>query len=220
MGEKITEIKKTTLVVLEHKWEFLPIFLAVFFILFSIASLIGFVPEPKEDSVTGVAYKNIEKAEASEVVTTVVSANPVHITIPSVGVDVNVENPESREIAVLDSALNKGAVRYPGTGSLTEDANIFIFGHSSFLPNVINKNYQAFNGLKRLKGGEEIFVDSADTRYVYRVSVVAMAQASEIKVDLSQGVRKLTLSTCNSFGSESERYIVEADFVGSYSLTI
>jgi len=53
---------------------------------------------------------------------------------------VNVLNPQSRDIKVLDEALNSGAVHYPGTGSLTEDANVFIFGHSSFLPNVINKN--------------------------------------------------------------------------------
>ena len=225
MGGRNIKIKEEMAFFVEHKWRFLFLFLGVFFVTFSFLSAVGFVPEYIEDPVVSVDSTTavVEASEHIEEVVSVpsnMSPDPLHITIASVGIDVNVENPQSRDIKILDAALNDGAVHYPGTGSLTEDANIFIFGHSSFLPNVINKNYQAFNGLKKLEGGEEIFVDSLDTRYVYKVTSVELAEAQEIQVDLSRGVRKLTLSTCNSFGAESERYIVEADFVGSYVLTI
>lgn len=216
MQERNTDFKENIALVTEHKWSFLFLFLGVLFIMFSFFSAVGFVPELVEGSL--VLDKTTEIAEASAVTTE--SNDPLHISIPSVGIDVNVLNPQSRDIGVLDEALNKGAVHYPKTGSLVENANIFIFGHSSFLPNVINKNYQAFNNLNKVELGDEIFVDSNDTRYVYRVTFVELAKAEEIQIDLSRGTRKLTLSTCNSFGTELERYIVEALFVGSYLLSI
>jgi LPXTG-site transpeptidase (sortase) family protein len=216
MQERNADFKENIALVTEHKWPFLFLFLGVFFIMFSFFSAVGFVPERTDGSL--VLNKKAEIAEAS--VVTSESNDPLHISIPSVGIDVNVLNPQSRDIEVLDEALNRGAVHYPKTGSLVENANVFIFGHSSFLPNVINKNYQAFNNLNKVELGDEIFVDSNDTRYVYRVAFVELAKAEEIQIDLSRGTRKLTLSTCNSFGTESERYIVEALFVGSYLLTI
>lgn len=219
---KETEIKGNVAMLFEHRWRFLALFLGVFLVTFSVFSFIGFIPERSTDSIAiaSSVIPTVSTVEVTGHIVEVKSHDPLHITVPAVGIDVNVENPSSRDITVLDTALSYGAVHYPGTGSLTQDANIFIFGHSSFLPNVINKNYQAFNGLKKLKGGEEIFVDSADTRYVYRVDNITLATAEEIQVDLSRGARKLTLSTCNSFGTESERYVVEAGFVGSYLLAI
>ena len=202
-----------TPILIEHKWQFLFLFSGVFFITLSIFSAVGFVPYGANGSMALDSAGNT--AEASVVES---ESNPVHITIPSIGINVNVENPQSNNIKILDEALNRGAVRYPGTGTLTQNANIFIFGHSSFLPNIVNKNYQAFNNLNKVNIGEEIFVDSKDTRYVYRVTSVKLGQAEKIKVDLRHGTRRLTLSTCNSFGDESERYVVDADFVRTESL--
>ena len=219
MNRSKTSIKECSTLLFEQRWRFLFIFLGVFFVTFSFLSSVGFVPESVDDSLT--FNTKTEIAEASEYNKAAVSEfqKPLHITIPSVGIDVNVENPQSRDIVVLDEALKSGAVNYPGTGTLTDDANIFLFGHSSFLPNIINKNYQAFNNLSNVSLGDEIFVDSQDVRYVYRVVSVELSEAQEITIDLRRGIRKLTLSTCNSFGDAGERYIVEADFVGSYLLS-
>jgi len=54
--------------------------------------------------------------------------------------------------------------------------------------------------------------------YIYRVSEVRRADASEELINLSPAKygRKLTLSTCDSFTSKNSRFIVEADFIGSY----
>lgn len=203
------EITKYPLTVLiEHKWRFLVLFLLVFFFTLLPLSFIGFVPQSIDASF----------GKSTEVVA-IESATPMRIVIHRIGVDVNIENPESREIAVLDEALKGGVVHYPGTGTLEEDANIFLFGHSSYLPIVFNKNYQAFNGLQKLQEGDEILVQSDTTEYVYRVSSVRLAKADEALIDLRKGVRKLTLSTCNSFGDIGERYIVEALFVESNLFT-
>lgn len=218
------QLKKKFTILSKNKLHFSLLFLIVFLYIFSFLSIIGFVPKHNDVlSVNESIFKEQSREnkvinEDSGIVLPDDSQTPVQITISDVGVNVNIENPESRDIAVLDKALNKGAVRYPGTGSLTQNANIFLFGHSSFLPNIMNKNYQAFNGLRKLKGGEEIFVDSIDTRYVYRVRSVRLAEAGEIVIDLRMGKRRLTLSTCNSFGDESERYVVDADFVRTESL--
>lgn len=196
-----------------QRWRFLALFLVVFFCTSFMLALVGFVPEYSR----GVAYNQSLPAEASGETS---AREPQHITIPRVGINAQIGNPQSRDTAVLDRALQSGVVHYPGTGTLVEDANIFMFGHSSYLPNVINKNYQIFNNLQKLEHGDEIFVDSDNVRYVYRVTSVSLAEASDITIDLSRGVRKLTLSTCNSFGDKSERYVVEALYVGSYLLSI
>ncbi len=203
--------------IIKDPWQFLKLLMLVFFFSFSVLSIIGFVPEYEVDSESDAnldqTISDLNTVDAGDIVYTTEESEPIHISIPSVDIDVNIENPLSRDVGVLDTALQSGAVRYPGTGTLEEDANIFLFGHSSFLPNVINKNYQAFNGLRKLKGGEEIFIDSDNTRYTYHVVSVELAEAENIVIDLRRGKRKLTLSTCNSFGAEEERYVVHAEFV-------
>ncbi|MCW9054597.1 MAG: sortase [Candidatus Pacebacteria bacterium] len=194
------------------RWRFLFLFVFMFGMTLFLLSMVGLVPEritEREPAGTEVAYASREYA-----------GDPKRILIPSVGVDANIENPQSREIEALDRALKEGVVRYPGTGVLTENANIFLFGHSSYLPSVINKNYQVFNNLQKLGAGDEIFVDSGDMRYVYRVTSVVLDEAGNVVVDFSRGERMLTLATCNSFGEKDERYVVRAKYVGSYLLTI
>jgi len=47
---------------------------------------------------------------------------------------------------------------------------------------------------------------------------VRLTTAQEELVDLSpRGGKRLTLSTCNSFGQKSERWVVEASFVGEFA---
>ncbi len=211
------DIKESILFLIENRWRFLVWFLCIFFCSYLVLSLVDFVPEYTGNNTTAALASNYPQSDSKE---NTMYEQAVHIRIPSVSIDINIEHPESRDITVLDQALQDGVVQYPGTGLLNEETNIFIFGHSSFLPNVINKNYQAFNGLKNVEVGDEVFVDSYTTRYVYRVESLELAEADVVRVNFEEGKRKLTLSTCNSFGAESERYVVEAVYVGSYALTI
>lgn len=203
---------------MERRWQFFRAFLFVFFVTLSVLTLAGFVPE------SGNTGEGVRISEGEGGIVPVGPAPddpyalPAHVSIPRAGVDIAVSSPQSRDVAVLDAALAKGAVHYPGSGYLSEDANVFLFGHSSYLPVVRNPAYQAFNGIGDLVPGDDIFVDSERVRYAYRVTSVRKATADEALVAFERGERKLTLSTCDSFTSKAGRFVVEAVFSGAYPL--
>jgi len=143
---------------------------------------------------------------------------PLSISIARLGKTINVLNPLSRTIADLDTALLDGVVRHPDSATLAQKGNMFILGHSSYLPNVFNKNFQAFNGIQDLEWGDIIEVTSADTVYEYRVEKVYRARAQDVTVPIADTGNMLTLATCNSFGSIDDRYIVEASQTGSRAI--
>ena len=129
-----------------------------------------------------------------------------------IGVDADVYNPMTTDANILDGYLLKGAVRYPGSG-LLDDGNLFIFGHSTGYRVVNNQAYKTFNGLGKLKVGDEIIVYPSTAKYIYNVTSVSMQIASDVKIDLSSMKNRLTLTTCYSFGTKEDRYVVEADFM-------
>jgi len=139
-----------------------------------------------------------------------VEAFPISITIPKLDKAVTVLNPQSRTIADLDAALLDGVVRHPDSATLNQEGNVFILGHSSYLPQVFNKNFQAFNGIQNLEWGDTIEVKTEDSVYSYRVEKVYRAKAQDVSVPIAGAGYRLTLATCNSFGSTDDRYIVEA----------
>ena len=203
----------------ERKFIFFAVFLTVFTISYGILFAIDFIPEAPENEENSVALE-AENTQISEEILDeiVVDPLPVRIIIDALDRDVEVLNPESREIADLDAALLDGAVRHPDSADFSETGNMFLFGHSSYLPTVHNRNFQAFNGIQDLVWGDVIRVQSGDMEYVYRVQKVYKTSASVGTILLDNTESKLTLSTCNSFGSKDDRFIVEADLVDSYPL--
>ena len=137
---------------------------------------------------------------------------PSHISIPQIGVNVSVSNPDSDNVDILDEYLKSGAVRYPGSGALNI-GNMFLFAHSTSFKVVHNQAYKAFNDLKSLKNGDEIEVLGENEKtYVYKVSGVKLASDKDVLVRFDRTEHMLTLSTCNTFGKKEERYVVEAYF--------
>lgn len=211
-------------------------FLGVFFIVMMIGYgflyFIDFVPEtPAEKVVTerNIVEENAEtnfteEAETapaiSEAPESVRDPRPVSITLGSLNRTVDVLNPTSRTIADLDAALLKGVVRHPDSSDLNdENGNILILGHSSYLNNVFNKNYQAFNGIQNMTWGDTIILKSSDTEYTYRVDKVYQAKASNVSIPTtSTGGALLTLATCNTFGAKEDRFIVEAVLISKKAL--
>jgi len=135
---------------------------------------------------------------------------PVSMYIESLDREITVLNPLSRSIADLDTALLDGVVRHPDSAAPNQDGNVFILGHSSYLPNVFNPNFQAFNGIQNLEWGDVITLTSEGVTYTYRVDKVYKAKASDVVVPIANTGKMLTIATCNSFGSTDDRYIVEA----------
>ena len=190
---------------------------------------IDFLPEPPEQVAATATYeseeietldsKEADKEEINREEFASLTENtdsldteivPLEIAIDKLDRTIPILNPDSRNISVLDTALRSGAVRHPDSADLSQEGNMFILAHSSRLPNVINKNYQSFNDIDTLEWGDTIRVFSADKEYIYRVEKVYEAKASTVTVPIANTGSRLTLATCNSFGSRDDRFIVEA----------
>ncbi|MCK4918644.1 MAG: sortase [Candidatus Pacebacteria bacterium] len=137
---------------------------------------------------------------------------PLRLTISKIGVSTIVTNPVNKDLETLNNSLELGAVRYPGSGLLGENKNIFIFGHSTSLE-TDNAYYKTFNNLETLEKGDEIIVESLNNQYVYKVTSVKKTNTANGAIQIDSQTQKLTISTCNTLGAKEDRYVVEADFV-------
>jgi LPXTG-site transpeptidase (sortase) family protein len=167
------------------------------------------VDEAYADSSLGIVVR--EEAQEQNLVSN--PALPVRIKIDTIGLDTAILNPSSNDIEVLDRALLSGAVHYPGSGLLGENANVLLFGHSSYLPVVHNKAFKAFNELNKLRNGDLITVFSENIVYTYKVDDVTLSDAEDTLVTFDSPKPILTLATCNTFGAKQERWIVTASLV-------
>lgn len=205
-----------------RKWSFFGIFAVAF--LGSILTLAKFdlLPEtplaPAASTVTLVASPLVA-TDANALASRTEAEFPTSITIPAIKLVANISNPDTTDISALDKLLLKGAVRYPTSASLGEVGNVVLFGHSSYLPVVGNQAYKTFNGIQKLVVGDAITVYSLDRAYTYQVSKVSKESANDGAIPLSVVGRVLTLSTCDSFGAKTDRFVVVADFVESHSLS-
>jgi LPXTG-site transpeptidase (sortase) family protein len=135
---------------------------------------------------------------------------PDRIIIEKIGINTKVVKPQSVNVATLDEALRAGSVYYPGSGTI-EKGNIFIFGHSTNWPVVQNPAYKTFNGLDKLKSGDEIIVEAENKEFSYKVKSVELVDAENALVEFDNSGQILTLSTCNTFGEKQERWVVVAE---------
>ena len=90
---------------------------------------------------------------------------------------------------------------------------MLIFGHSSHLPVVHNQAFKAFNDIQKLEKGDPIFVVGKDKVYIYAVEKVEEANTASDAIALDVKGAKLTLATCNNFGSKEDRFILTATLV-------
>jgi len=194
--------------------------LAISFLSFTVLYLIGGVPNelrivdaplPENLTATSTVLSTNEGEEVQ------VIEYPIKVIIDKIGINTPVSNPASSNLSVLNSELQKGAVRYPGSGTLGK-GNMFIFGHSTGIKVVNNQAYKAFNNLKELEKGDVIHIQSNDNSYNYKVTSVKLVDSNEALVTFSDDRNMLTLSTCNVFGQKQERYVVEATFIKSIAL--
>lgn len=202
------------------KVPFLLTFFAIFTLSYGVLFAIDFLPEPKtttqEVVATSTAATSTKTVEPATPIA--MAEEPVQLSIPSLDRIVPVLNPETRDVVELDKELLKGVVRHPDGALLGEEGNIVILGHSSYLPNVLNKNFQAFNGIQKLKWGDTIELESDGTRYTYRVEKVYQTKATGVTIPTDVTGKRLTLVTCNSFGAKEDRFIVEAKLISEKAL--
>ncbi len=198
------------------KWRFFGLFFVVFLASVFVLGKLGLLPDaPPPQAPSPVV--TLAASSPAATLTTAPEA-PVRVSIPAINLSVTVADPTTTNVSVLDALLLRGAVRYPTSALLGENGNVVIFGHSSYLPIVGNPAYKTFDGIQKLAKGDTITVYSADTAYTYSVATVSKEKASEAIIPLSVEGKVLTLSTCNSFATTNDRFVVTADFVESHSL--
>ncbi|MBC7836168.1 sortase [Acetobacteraceae bacterium] len=202
--------------IVRHPISFSVSFFVIFFLMLAFLSSVDALPEKTS------AHSNATEVQTPVVVKEPVAIEnpeaPVRIVIKSAGVDATVANPVSTKVSVLDASLHSGAARYPTSALLGTSGTVLLFGHSSNLAVVHNKAYKTFNNIEKLKAGSVVSVYSDTTEYRYKVTGVRLADASEDVIQLPKTGRHLVLVTCDNFTSKSARFVVTADFVGTYSL--
>jgi LPXTG-site transpeptidase (sortase) family protein len=219
----------------QHKGEKKPpfsVFLAatvvIFFLSLSSADSIDLVPNyidgsnvPAAADSQSVALSSLPQLGLSGGgdATSTTGVLPERLSIPAIGLDLALQNPDTRDVDTLDALLKNGPARYVDSAELGQAGNMIIFAHSSHLPIVHNKMFQAFNNIPNLKAGDSITLTGGGKAYMYSVVSVTKADATDTNIDmsLSKGTR-LTLVTCDTLTGVSARFVLEADFVGSYSL--
>jgi LPXTG-site transpeptidase (sortase) family protein len=208
--------------ILFRKVSFLLAFFVTFLITYATLVWFDFIPETvKKYDVVVEVIETIEEEPStenilvSEEIEDVIGPAilPLVIKIEPLNKTISIANPTSRKVSDLDTALLSGAVRHPDSATLDQLGTVFILGHSSYLPSVRNKNFQAFNGIQDLKWGDTIKITAVEGEYTYRVDKVYRAVAQDVVVPIAGSTKRLILATCNSFGSVNDRFIVEADLI-------
>ena len=167
------------------------LFLGLFFILlfsgwrFSRARILSFRDAYPEDK------KVAEKTEESR---------PTFIKIPSVGIN----------LAVEESAIKNGVweISYEGASHLDKSANpgqngnVVIYGH--------NKN-QLFGPIRWVEAGNTIEItDNGGKKYEYKIVKTLVTTPDDISYVLPKDKETLTLYTCTGF-LDSKRFIAIAE---------
>jgi len=216
-----------------------PVFLAaavvIFFLAFTAANSIGFVPYYIDGTAPRRSAESISLdtlPELGDDIPTLASlqaptgvpepviagVEPDRLIIQKIGLDLDVSNPQTRDLTALDEVLKDGPARYMDSALLGEKGNVLIFGHSSHLPVVHNAMYKAFNRIPELDAGDLIAVQGGGKEHVYRVTSIEQVDATEGIIDLGRNASKLTIVTCDTLTSKSSRFVLEAEFIGSYAI--
>ncbi|HVZ76297.1 MAG TPA: sortase [Candidatus Paceibacterota bacterium] len=186
-------------------------FVLLFALTYSFLAVVDALPDHSQNDIAAHSTDTPSKVTSPEL--------PVRVIAKDIGLDAVVVNPTSTNVDTLDDALTQGAVRYPTSAQLGVDGTVLIFGHSSYLPVVYHQYYKTFDGIQNLKQGQTISVYSGTTEYRYTVTGIRVADATQDVVELPSTGKHLVLVTCDSFATKSNRFIVTADFVGTYALS-
>lgn len=134
------------------------------------------------------------------------------IIIPKIGVEAPVVYDEQRvDEPSYQAALERGVVRLGTTANPGTKGNIVIGGHSS--NNVFNAGgYKyVFVNLRRLEGGDIIYLNYGGQRYTYKVTVKKVIPPSDTSALAPTSTPLLTLFTCDPPGTNINRLIIQAE---------
>ncbi len=133
-----------------------------------------------------------------------------YIYIPRIRVAAPIVRPASTSEAVINDALLRGVIKYPGTADPGEQGNLFLTGHSSYYWWVDTDYRNVFALVPELNVGDEIVVYHQGKRYLYRTH--RTFEVAPTHTDVLKPTREsmVTLSTCVPVGTSYRRIIIRA----------
>ena len=133
-----------------------------------------------------------------------------YIYIPRIRVAAPIVRPRSTAEAVINDALLKGVIKYPGTAEPGEKGNVFLTGHSSYYWWVNTPYRNVFALVPQMRRNDEIVVYRNGQKYAYRVHAIFEVNPNQTGVLKPTPVPTVTLSTCVPVGTSYRRKIVQA----------
>lgn len=121
----------------------------------------------------------------------------------------------------IQDALRFGVVRYPGTAKPGEPGNVFITGHSAYLPWDWGRYKEVFALLSDLEPGDEYSIYYEGGLHRYRVVKKFEVQPEDVSVlEQTPDRRMSTLMTCTPIGTTLRRLIVQAEEIDAVTAEV
>lgn len=133
-----------------------------------------------------------------------------YLYIPRIRVAAPIKRPRSTAENVINNALLRGVIKYPGTAEPGERGNVFLTGHSSYYWWAQTDFRNVFALVPQLRRNDEIVIYSQGRKYAYRVHAVFEVTPTQTGVLKPTPVATVTLSTCVPVGTSYRRKIVQA----------
>lgn len=164
-------------------------------------------PQYSESHPNNVVVVN-EPNDRKPINTDIMKNNEIYI--PSVNIKAPVNWNVAFDEQSIQLGLRTGVIQINGTSLPGEVGNIFISGHSSYLPFVKGDYKEIFATLPNVKLGDRIYIIRGGTLYTYQVDNIFETKPSNIEVMKQTNDSILTLSTCVPIGTASRRFIVQS----------
>lgn len=134
------------------------------------------------------------------------------VVIPKISASSNViANVDTANNEEYLDALKKGVAHAKGTYFPGQNANIFLFSHSTDSPLNFARYNAIFYLLKKLETGDRIILYFADRKYEYEVTEKFIAEPSDVSwLSSQEGEERLILMTCDPPGTTWRRLLVIA----------
>jgi sortase A len=161
--------------------------------------------------------KNIAVVKKAQTTSVLINSTPIHISIPSIGVNTNVESLGLTKDGAMDSPAGPSATGWYSLGTIPGNVgSAVIDGHSGYK----NKKPAVFDNLTKIKVGDKIYVKS--TNGITNTFIVRKLKDYDPNTDATaiftskDGLSHLNLITCTGVwdakkNSHSKRLVVFAD---------
>lgn len=138
------------------------------------------------------------------------------LLIPKIEVNVPIIWKNEADERSMIKALEQGVAHYGFTALPSDgEGNVFLTGHSSYLPWAPGKYKSVFANLDRLDPGDQLAVSFRGVVYLYEVTEKKVVKPSELSVLDQSPEPTLTMMTCVPIGTNLNRLVVVADLISA-----